>query len=151
MLSDFLYNKLYLIILIITMMFIDKFSDFHILEIGNLGNLRRLDYWDEATEDLDEEEKKFFLTDFIKALSMKSFEWAFCIHIPIVFIILKYNIPIDWWVFAFSIAINSIIHLIADNKLVNTFKINLSSYSTTTTIQTVVTGILWLLLFKRYL
>lgn len=151
MLSDFLYNKLYLVIFIITMLFIDKFSDFHILELGNLGSLRRLDYWEEAMEDLDEEEKKFFAADFIRALSMKSFEWAFCIHIPIVFIILKFNIPIDWWVLAFSVAINSILHLIADNKLVNTFKINLVSYTTTTTIQTVITGILWLLLFKRYL
>lgn len=145
MIQDFIDNKFYLLLYFISIIYAHIFADYHLQ--GILINLKHRSYWDDITEYLDEESKDFYINDYRCPLSAHAFEWSLFIHLPILFIIFKYNIDIEMWIFLVSFIFNYITHKIVDDKRVNEYTINFSNSHYFHLFQCIDTGILWLFVF----
>ena len=98
--------------------FLHIFEDFHLQ--GILAHMKQYVWW------INQEGfNKKYNYDYIVALLLHSFEWAFVIHLPILCynlnkITFRYNL-----VFIVSLIINTLIHAYVDNLKANKHEINL--------------------------
>ena len=103
-------NNLFIILLMIFCHIVD---DYYLQ--GWLASAKQKKYWKENAPD------ELYRFDYIWALIMHSFSWAFMIMLPIA---LKLNFNVDL-VFLVMLIINGIIHAIVDDLKANKLKINL--------------------------
>lgn len=103
-------NNLFVILLMIFLHIVD---DYYLQ--GWLASAKQKSWWEENAPD------KFYRFDYVWALIMHSFSWAFMIMLPIAFT-LSFNITLFFvCVFIF----NLIVHAITDNAKANRKLINL--------------------------
>ena len=102
------------IFILLTMIFLHIIDDYK-LQAGVLAFLKQKTWWKEQKE-----YKDMYKYDYIPALIMHAFSWAFMIMLPIAFA-LEFNI--GWWVIAYII--NIAIHAFVDDLKANRYKINL--------------------------
>ena len=99
---------------ILLMIFCHIVDDYYLQ--GILAKLKQKSWWKEnAPDDIH------YKYDYIWALIIHAFSWAFMIMLPIAFVM---NFEIDL-LFGIIFGINVIIHAIVDNEKANKFRINL--------------------------
>lgn len=103
-------NKIFILLLMIFCHIVD---DYYLQ--GWLASAKQKKYWQENAPE------KMYKYDYIWALIMHSFSWAFMIMLPIAYS-LSFNINIS---FLIAFAINVTIHAITDDLKANKRKINL--------------------------
>lgn len=103
-------NNAYILLLMIFCHIVD---DYYLQ--GWLASAKQKKYWEENAPD------KMYRYDYIWALIMHSFSWAFMIMLPVAFV-MNFNINLD---FAMTFIWNVIIHAVTDDAKANRKKINL--------------------------
>ena len=111
--------------ILFTMIFLHVLDDYYFQ--GCLANLKQKKYW-EALPGYTEKYKN----DYIVALLMHSFEWAFMIMLPL---IVYHSFNINFTVFISYFILNVLIHAFVDNEKANKFTINLIQDQTVHIIQ----------------
>lgn len=102
------------IFILICMLFAHIVDDYYLQ--GILASMKQKAWWKKQ-----ESYKDLYKYDYIVALIMHSFSWAFMVMMPIAFV-MSFTITI-WFVAA--LLINTVIHCIVDNLKANKMKINL--------------------------
>ena len=103
--------------------------DDYFLQAPTLGKLKQKQFWEENAPD------KKYKYDYLMALFMHSFSWAFMIMIPTMI-----NNCFIWWL----LPINLIIHFVVDHLKANLGKLNLIADQSIHLVQIVLT---WLVCF----
>ena len=98
---------------ILLMIFCHIVDDYYLQ--GILASMKQKKWWKENAPE------KMYKYDYIWALIIHAFSWAFMIMLPITFVM---NFQIDI-LFGIIFGINVIIHAIVDNEKANKFRINL--------------------------
>ena len=99
-------------VVLLLMVFCHIVDDYYLQ--GILAKLKQKETWKDA-----ESKYKY---DYIMALFMHAFSWAFMIMLPILWFVSSWHPPV--WFYAVFI-LNVVIHFIVDNLKCNMFKINL--------------------------
>ena len=99
---------------ILLMIFCHIVDDYYLQ--GILASMKQKKWWKENAPD-----DKQYRYDYIWALIIHAFSWAFMIMLPIAFVM---NFEIDI-LFGIIFVINVVIHAIVDNEKANKFRINL--------------------------
>ena len=102
------------IFILICMLFMHIVDDYYLQ--GILASMKQKAWWKKQ-----ESYKDLYKYDYIVALIMHSFSWAFMVMMPIAFV-MSFTITIG---FVIALLINTIIHCIVDNLKANKMKINL--------------------------
>ena len=98
---------------ILLMIFCHIVDDYYLQ--GILASLKQKKFWKEKAPE------KMYKYDYIWALIVHAFSWAFMIMLPIAFVM---NFQIDL-LFGIIFGLNVVIHAIIDNEKANKFRINL--------------------------
>lgn len=96
---------------------------------GWLASAKQKKYWEENAPD------EMYKHDYIWALIMHSFSWAFMIMLPVAFL-MKFNVNFD---FVMILIWNVIIHAVTDDAKANRKKLNLIQDQITHLIQIILT------------
>lgn len=99
--------------IILLMIFCHIVDDYYLQ--GWLASAKQKKYWQENAPD------KMYKFDYIWALIMHSFSWAFMIMLPIAFT-MSFQINV---LFVAIFVLNMIVHAVTDNEKANRFTINL--------------------------
>lgn len=118
-------GKLYVLIL---MLFLHVVDDYYLQ--GILASMKQQAWWKENAPD------KKYKNDYIVALLMHSFSWAFMIMLPIA-AYLDFNTGIAFYIVLF---INCLTHATVDHMKANKYVINLVQDQTIHVIQIIATG-----------
>ncbi len=113
----------------IFMCFLHIVDDFY-LQKGLLANLKQASWWTKQ-----EQYKEMYKHDYIVALIIHSFSWAFMIMIPIAFA-MRFELSLFYIIALF---INGIIHGVVDDLKANKLKINLITDQTVHLLQLTLT------------
>ena len=102
------------------MLFMHTIADF-VLQTTCLSDLKQIKKWNEFTKDMFDEdvEETMYRNDYVAALLIHSFMWAFMTFVPLLLIGQNY------WLLILIIVVNSIIHLLIDNIKANFYLISL--------------------------
>ena len=103
-------SKIFILLFMIMMHIVD---DYYLQ--GILAKMKQKSWWEENAPN------KLYKKDYLMALFMHAFSWAFMIMLPIA-INLKFEVDAF---FTIMLGINFMIHAIVDNFKANEFKINL--------------------------
>ena len=122
-------NKIFTLLLMIFCHIVD---DYYLQ--GWLASAKQKKYWQENAPE------KLYKHDYIWALIMHSFSWAFMIMLPIAYS-LSFNINVA---FLIAFIVNVIIHAITDDLKANKRKINLWEDQIIHLIQIVITAVFFL-------
>ena len=117
---------------ILLMIFCHIVDDYYLQ--GWLASAKQKKYWEENAPD------KMYRFDYIWALIMHSFSWAFMIMLPIAFT-MSFQVNVS---FVVVFVANMIVHAITDNEKANRFTINLWVDQITHLVQIVMTAIILL-------
>ena len=98
---------------ILLMIFCHIVDDYYLQ--GILASMKQKKFWKENAPE------KMYKYDYIWALIIHAFSWAFMIMLPIAYMM---NFQIDF-LFGFVFVANVVIHAIVDNEKANKFRINL--------------------------
>ena len=120
--------------ILVLMIFMHIVDDYYLQ--GWLASAKQKKWWQENAP------HKLYRHDYIMALIMHSFSWAFMIMLPI---------AIDrqfafTWIYAIGLIVNATVHGIVDNLKANKLKINLIQDQSIHIMQVVITFILYLLI-----
>ncbi len=118
-------SKLYIIMLMLFMHIIDDYR----LQ-GILASMKQQSWWKENAPD------KKYKNDYIVALLMHSFSWAFMIMLPVA-AYLNFSTGTAFYIALFT---NCFIHAIVDHMKANKYVINLVQDQTIHVIQIIITG-----------
>lgn len=99
--------------IVLLMIFCHIVDDYYLQ--GWLASAKQKKYWEENAPD------KMYKFDYIWALIMHSFSWAFMIMLPVAFI-MSFQINVLFMVVFIA---NMIVHAMTDNEKANRFTINL--------------------------
>lgn len=102
-------------ILLAWMIFMHIFADFCLQ--GVLSDLKQKSWWEQNCPD------KMYKDDYIMALLLHSFSWAFCIQLPI----LIYTWGNVNWIYMIMLLVNTFIHELVDNLKANEKRIDLTT------------------------
>ena len=102
------------IFILICMLFMHIVDDYYLQ--GILASMKQKAWWKKQ-----ESYKDLYKYDYIVALIMHSFSWAFMVMMPIAFV-MSFTITVG---FIVALLINTIVHCIVDNLKANKMKINL--------------------------
>jgi len=117
--------------ILLSMIFMHILDDFCLQ--GILASMKQKEWWKRQ-----EQYKEMYRHDYIVALFMHSFSWAFMIMLPVAFI-LQFDITT---LFLLCFIINSIIHVVVDDLKANRGKINLVTDQVIHIIQIIITGLI---------
>lgn len=106
------------------------------LQAPCLSSLKQKKFWEENAP------QKLYRHDYIMALIMHSFSWAFMIMLPIA-IDRQFEVT---WIYAVGFIVNATIHGITDNLKANKLRINLIKDQSIHIMQIVITFIVYLLI-----
>lgn len=113
-------SKIFILLLMIMMHIVD---DYYLQ--GILAKMKQKSWWEENAPN------KLYRKDYLMALFMHSFSWAFCIMLPIA-IYFKFQIGVA---FLIIFLCNIILHMLTDNLKANKKTINLIEDQTTHLLQ----------------
>ena len=110
---------MYKVLLLLAMIFMHIVDDYYLQ--GWLASAKQKSYWEQNAPD------ELYKNDYMMALFMHSFSWAFmAMLIPTVYVlIIASNINIATWVILAFFVLNLCLHMITDNKKANRKEINL--------------------------
>ena len=115
------------IFIFLLMIFCHIVDDYYLQ--GWLASAKQKKYWEENTPD------KMYRYDYIWALIMHSFSWAFMIMLPVAFF-MKFDVSFN---FLLLFTLNILIHALTDNAKANKKEINLIQDQTIHFIQIILT------------
>lgn len=118
-------SKIFILLFMIMMHIVD---DYYLQ--GILASMKQKSWWKKQSNYKDK-----YSNDYLIALMMHAFSWAFCIMLPIA-INLKFEVDAF---FAIMLGVNFMIHAIVDNFKANELKINLVQDQTIHIIQILIT------------
>ena len=118
-------SKIFILLFMIMMHIVD---DYYLQ--GILASMKQKSWWKKQSNYSDK-----YSNDYLLALMMHAFSWAFCIMLPIA-INLKFQVDTF---FAIMLGVNFMIHAIVDNFKANELKINLVQDQTIHIIQILIT------------
>ena len=116
------------------MIFMHIVDDYYLQ--GILASMKQKQWWLKQ-----ENYKAEYKWDYLVALFMHAFSWAFCIMLPIAF---KLSFTVGW-VFYLVFTLNLVVHFIVDDLKANKLKINLIQDQAIHLTQIIVTFILYIL------
>ena len=105
------------VFILICMLFAHVVDDYYLQ--GILASMKQKAWWKKQ-----ESYKDLYKYDYIVALIMHSFSWAFMVMMPIAFV-MSFTITAG---FIIALLVNTIVHCIVDNLKANKMKINLVAY-----------------------
>ena len=110
---------MYKVLLLFAMIFMHIVDDYYLQ--GWLASAKQKSYWEQNAPD------KLYKNDYMMALFMHSFSWAFMIMlIPAIYaLIVAANINIVTWAILAFFILNLCLHMITDDKKANRKEINL--------------------------
>lgn len=123
-----------IIFILVLMIFMHIVDDYYLQ--GWLASAKQKKWWQENAP------QKLYRRDYIMALVMHSFSWAFMIMLPIA-IDRQFEVS---WIYAVALIVNATIHGIVDNLKANKLKINLIQDQSIHIMQIVITFIVYLLI-----
>jgi hypothetical protein len=116
------------------MIFMHIVDDYYLQ--GWLASAKQKKWWNENAP------QKLYRHDYIMALIMHSFSWAFMIMLPIA-IDRQFAVT---WIYAVALIVNATVHGITDNLKANKLKINLIQDQSIHIVQIVITFIVYLII-----
>ena len=125
------------IFILLSMIFMHIVDDYYLQ--GILASMKQKAWWNKQ-----ESYKDFYKYDYVVALIMHSFSWAFMVMMPIAFV-MSFSITIG---FAVVMLVNAIVHCIVDNLKANKMKINLVQDQSIHVGQIVTTFVLFLVFWR---
>jgi hypothetical protein len=125
------------IFILLSMLFMHIVDDYYLQ--GILASMKQKAWWKKQ-----ESYKDLYKYDYIVALIMHSFSWAFMVMMPIAFT-MSFAITAG---FAIVLAVNAAVHFIVDNLKANKGKINLVQDQSIHVVQIVVTFVLFLVFWR---
>lgn len=120
--------------ILVLMIFMHIVDDYYLQ--GWLASAKQKKWWQ------DNAPQKLYRHDYIMALIMHSFSWAFMIMLPIA-IDRKFAVT---WVYAVALIVNATVHGIVDNLKANKLKINLIQDQSIHITQIVITFTIYLVI-----
>ena len=120
--------------ILVLMIFMHIVDDYYLQ--GWLASAKQKKYWQENAP------QKLYRHDYIMALIMHSFSWAFMIMLPIA-IDRQFAVT---WIYAVALIVNATVHGIVDNLKANKLKINLIQDQSIHIIQIVITFTVYLII-----
>ena len=131
---------MYKILLLLTMIFLHIVDDYYLQ--GWLASAKQKSYWEQNAPD------KLYKHDYIMALFMHSFSWAFMIMVvPSVYTLINTtNTNNASLVIALFFLINLCIHMVVDNSKANLKKINLVQDQLCHLVQILITWVVFVVL-----
>ena len=110
---------MYKVLLLLAMVFLHIVDDYYLQ--GWLASAKQKSYWEQNAPD------KLYKNDYMMALFMHSFSWAFMIMLtPTIYaLIVATNINIVTWAILAFFILNLCLHMITDDKKANRKEINL--------------------------
>ncbi len=127
-----LENKLFVLIL---MIFLHVIEDFHLQ--GILASMKQIKWWEQQ---LDSEYLSRYAYDWVLALIVHSFEWAFIIMVPI-FLVHGFNL-----LMLMVIILNIGVHFVVDHFKCNRLRINLIVDQSIHIVQILLTWVIFIVL-----
>ena len=125
------------IFILLSMLFMHIVDDYYLQ--GILASMKQKAWWKKQ-----ESYKDFYKYDYIVALIMHSFSWAFMVMMPIAFA-MSFSVTIG---FAVTLLVNAAIHCIVDDLKANKKKINLVHDQSIHVSQIVITFVLFLVFWR---
>lgn len=125
------------IFILLSMLFMHIVDDYYLQ--GILASMKQKAWWKKQ-----ESYKDLYKYDYIVALIMHSFSWAFMVMMPIAFT-MSFTITIG---FAVVLLVNAAVHFIVDNLKANKMKINLIADQSIHVAQIVATFVLFLVFWR---
>ena len=125
------------IFILLSMIFMHIVDDYYLQ--GILASMKQKAWWNKQ-----ESYKGLYKYDYIVALIIHSFSWAFMVMMPIAFV-MSFSITIG---FAIVFLINAVVHCIVDNLKANKMKINLIADQSIHVVQIVATFVLFLVFWR---
>ena len=120
--------------IVLLMIFCHIVDDYY-LQAGLLSSMKQKLWWTKQ-----EKYTEKYKHDYLVALIVHSFSWAFMIMLPIAFV---YNFQVGV-AFVITLIVNSIVHGIVDNLKANKFKINLVQDQSIHLVQIIITALILL-------
>lgn len=117
------------LIILITMLFCHIVDDYYLQ--GWLASAKQKDWWNKNAPN------PLYKKDYIMALFMHSFSWAFMIMLPILIASPKWNMYLPF------LMANCMIHMAVDNLKANMLKINLIQDQGIHMLQIFITWLVW--------
>lgn len=114
---------------LIMMVFLHIVDDYCLQKVGILAMMKQRSWWEK------EAPQKMYRYDYLVALFMHSFSWAFMVMLPVAGY-LSWNPPVLFYIL---LAVNVLVHGIVDHTKANLLKINLIVDQTIHMVQIVVT------------
>lgn len=137
MIQDILIdNKLHLLIYFISIIFCHVIANNYFLGIYKIAR-ESLIYGIGLNTDKDDDQ---LLKAYKNILLHHSFIWTAFIHFPILFIIFKYNIQVEWYTLLFTIILGMILY----NKVEDNFVDNIKVSSIFHLLNSCIIGFIWL-------
>lgn len=137
MIQDILIdNKLHLLIYFISIIFCHIIANNYFLGIYKIAR-ESLIYGIGLNTDRDDDQ---LLKVYKNILLHHSFVWTAFIHFPILFIIFKYNIQVEWYTLLFTIILGMILY----NKVEDNFVDNIKVSSIFHLLNSCIIGFIWL-------
>ena len=118
--------------ILVLMIFMHIVDDYYLQ--GWLASAKQKKWWQENAS------QKLYRHDYIMALIMHSFSWAFMIMLPIA-VDRQFAVT---WIYAVALIVNATVHGITDNLKANKLKINLIQDQSIHIMQIVITFIVYL-------
>ena len=126
------------IFILLSMLFMHIVDDYYLQ--GILASMKQKAWWKKQ-----ESHKDLYKYDYVVALIMHSFSWAFMVMMPIAFT-MSFAITAG---FAIVFLINAVVHCIVDNLKANNGKINLITDQSIHVAQIVATFVLFLVFWRQ--
>lgn len=125
------------ILIILSMLFMHIVDDYYLQ--GILASMKQKTWWQKQ-----ESYNDFYKYDYIVALIMHSFSWAFMVMVPIA-LVMSFSASI--W-FAITMLANTVVHCVVDDLKANKKKINLVHDQSIHVVQIVITFVLFLVFWR---
>lgn len=137
--------KIFLILVI--MLFCHTLYDFHLQ--GILASMKQKEWWEKQLKGEKLNETKY-RNDYRMSLAVHSFEWAFCIQLPLLVNIYDRCDGFGWFdfrsslIFVFVLMMNACFHYLIDDMKANDKSISLVCDQVVHVVQVLITWIIWI-------
>ena len=136
-------------IILIVMLFLHTFYDFHLQ--GILAQMKQKEWWQKqfVKEELSNTK---YRNDYKMALAVHSFEWAFCIQLPMLITAYPKWYGYEWFsirsalIFIFLLIINACLHYLIDDMKANDRILSLVADQMIHVGQVTISWLLWLVI-----
>lgn len=131
------------ILILFIIVYLHIYDDFHMQ--GILANMKQKNWWEQQYSPIllkKEKQRELYGKDYLCALVIHAFSWAFITHIPymIMCIVNPALVPL----YVLTLVVNMVIHAVVDDLKANKEKINLWTDQSIHICQIIITWLIWL-------